>query len=1179
MGVQVRPSSPSKNGCPSSPSFPPPAPKAAPPALAADHSGNVKEIREYSFAGALRRKTQLAYLHEANSNYVALNILDRMTMTTVYDGAGVLVAKSATGYDYYCPLHSASNAIRHDPAFGPSFSLRGLPTSTTRWYNLASNLSITSTVIYDECGNPREVADPKSYTSTIYYWLSAADNAYAFPLYMVNALGHVSQATYSYKSGQVLSQTDANGQLTAMTYETRDRIEWIRKTIGGIVKGGARYIYSDTCNCTTGVTPSVEIRKYLSGNIDENNTNYIKETGQIDMMGRLLTTAVADTTSDIKTDRSYGNWGQANTVTTPYRAQAPYYNVTYGYNGLSFLGSVQLAEGGSITYSYSNKKVTVTNTDGKRRKYTYQEDGKVAEVLEEDDSGNLTVATTYNYDAMGRLITVVQGVQTRSFTYDNLSRLLSETHPESGTATYTYDYNSNLLSKTDARGISTIYTYDELNRVTQKTYSDTTPSVSYYYDYAPPGSPISILNPVGRLTRVSTTTGSVIATNYYSYCSCSSVDQEATVITDGITKTYVTTYMRNYLGGLTSMIYPNAKVVTYTQDSVGRETKVSTTVSGQNVDIVRSASYLGPAGQLSEVLYGIRQDYYYPFWLNSSYTFSPKTGRLTSYQTNGLRQTLNYGTPGNSSIQTGQIFDITDEYYPQNSQHYEYDRRGRLTAFWISPGRGDNYTRKITWTYDQYGNMTSMLDDPKDPYNCPSPGCLTQYNVNPATNRLISWQDRWYGYTASYDNAGNANRNGESFDAEGRLLGKWSESYRYDGHSRRLRKLGSSPTEKIYFIYSVTGQLLVEDNWTADTQKNQIYFQSQLVATHDQADYVRFLFKDYLGSVRSVVQVTPGGPDWTRSWQQVEGYTYLPFAYQMSGWPGQTPTRFTGKELDYRTELTYFGARYYDSGISTSPLRWISPDPITAHIYDPLSLNKYSYVRNDPVNKIDPNGRSAASFMCSAQYSYEQCGGDQLFWGGLEGGFGNNYGAMLASGYVPGMPAAMWRALQQYNALVQDAYENRRESGGDSGSTPISRRLSRDCIKQFSQFQNWLQKNESDGRIASLGAVEISFTAGMADANKYTISEVSGTSDLGRVHWYNWNAIDLDTENIVGADRTNAEIVVHEIAHLGFWKSHNLFVGFFARQNEDIYIVLQTRFTNFLTDTKQAPCDPFMDDR
>lgn len=42
--------------------------------------------------------------------------------------------------------------------------------------------------------------------------------------------------------------------------------------------------------------------------------------------------------------------------------------------------------------------------------------------------------------------------------------------------------------------------------------------------------------------------------------------------------------------------------------------------------------------------------------------------------------------------------------------------------------------------------------------------------------------------------------------------------------------------------------------------------------------------------------------------------------------------------------------------------RWISADPVTVNIYDPQSLNKYTYVRNDPVNLVDQDGQLFAWF-------------------------------------------------------------------------------------------------------------------------------------------------------------------------------------------------------------------------
>lgn len=48
-----------------------------------------------------------------------------------------------------------------------------------------------------------------------------------------------------------------------------------------------------------------------------------------------------------------------------------------------------------------------------------------------------------------------QGVQTRNFAYNSLSRLVSAQNPESGTIQYSYDANGNLTQKTDARGVAT----------------------------------------------------------------------------------------------------------------------------------------------------------------------------------------------------------------------------------------------------------------------------------------------------------------------------------------------------------------------------------------------------------------------------------------------------------------------------------------------------------------------------------------------------------------------------------------------------------------------------------------------------------------------------------------------------------------------------------------------------
>ena len=74
-----------------------------------------------------------------------------------------------------------------------------------------------------------------------------------------------------------------------------------------------------------------------------------------------------------------------------------------------------------------------------------------------------------------------------------------------------------------------------------------------------------------------------------------------------------------------------------------------------------------------------------------------------------------------------------------------------------------------------------------------------------------------------------------------------------------------------------------------------------------------------------------------------------------------SPSLFTGKERDAESGNDYFGARYYSSAMG----RFMSPDwsatPAAvpfADPADPQTLNQYSYVKNNPLNRTDPNGHN-----------------------------------------------------------------------------------------------------------------------------------------------------------------------------------------------------------------------------
>ncbi len=77
--------------------------------------------------------------------------------------------------------------------------------------------------------------------------------------------------------------------------------------------------------------------------------------------------------------------------------------------------------------------------------------------------------------------------------------------------------------------------------------------------------------------------------------------------------------------------------------------------------------------------------------------------------------------------------------------------------------------------------------------------------------------------------------------------------------------------------------------------------------------------------------------------------------YRDSGYaPSDTPTtyHFTGQREDATIQLLFYNARFYDAALG----RFIQADTIVPNPADPQALNRYSYVRNNPLRYIDPSG-------------------------------------------------------------------------------------------------------------------------------------------------------------------------------------------------------------------------------
>jgi RHS repeat-associated protein len=166
----------------------------------------------------------------------------------------------------------------------------------------------------------------------------------------------------------------------------------------------------------------------------------------------------------------------------------------------------------------------------------------------------------------------------------------------------------------------------------------------------------------------------------------------------------------------------------------------------------------------------------------------------------------------------------------------------------------------------------------------------------------------------------------------------------YDDNGQRVVKIHyfvSGSNETVYYI----GNDFVRVVNSSGTYDTVYYYQNdKLVAERKPDNKTVFYHPDNLGST-SITTNSTGG--------LVEETTYTPFGDIYSGGTSERYT-YTGKEED-STGLEYFGARYRNPAI----IPWTQPDTTIPNIYDPQSLNRYAYVKNNPYRYTDPDGNFA----------------------------------------------------------------------------------------------------------------------------------------------------------------------------------------------------------------------------
>ena len=168
----------------------------------------------------------------------------------------------------------------------------------------------------------------------------------------------------------------------------------------------------------------------------------------------------------------------------------------------------------------------------------------------------------------------------------------------------------------------------------------------------------------------------------------------------------------------------------------------------------------------------------------------------------------------------------------------------------------------------------------------------------------------------------------------------------------------------------------------------------RVLAQHD-GDYSApryFYIHDRLGSVRQVID---------SSGDVVKYYTFEPFGETLKEQGTlSNPFMFTGQYFDSEIDEYYMRARQYYPHIS----RFTSRDPVAGQFKEPLTLHKYLYCINDPVNRNDPAGEFAWLIGLS--------GSANVNLHPFLGGVGGTYGRSMFIGI--GEEGIFWGVLEFY---------------------------------------------------------------------------------------------------------------------------------------------------------------------
>lgn len=573
------------------------------------------------------------------------------------------------------------------------------------------------------------------------------------------------------------------------------------------------------------------------------------------------------------------------------------------YDNWSRVIALTSADGSTTTVKYDDVARTATSTDaeGYVQIATYDKWGKGLKTEEKTQRDQaLRTLEKNKYDNIsGNTLEQTDGNgNVTAFTYDVMGQIRKVTSANGEQTQYTYDLASNLIKTIDPAGNMKENRYDQLNRRIQTKDKSGNITKSYY-------------GPNGNLTKYVDRNGNVFSYDY------------------------------DLRGNLLRQINPD-ETISFTVDAVGKRTSMTdrTGTTGYQYDPATE--------QLTRMTY--------PDGLTTEFTYDLNGNRTAMKGPFGNNVYYSYDTM-NRMTSVGTVKDVPDA-------QYTYYQNGLFKSTQFSNGLND---RKTYNGLDLVG-----LEQVRDQ------AALGVYNYSYDNNKNITQrgqqgvQDNF-----TYDKldrivTASANNEQYTYDKQGNRLTMQSDKetnavsseYQYDTRNRLTQV--TQDTKQVGYQYN-GDNLLVERTENGVTTRYYYDDEARIIAEAEIRNGTPELRANYIRGAKLEAMAYADG---SKAYVQTNGHgdiTELRDAngallnkYQYDIWGNleskeekvHNPFLYSGELWDDITQLQYLRARWYDPNTG----RFINEDSYEGELNDPLSLNLYAYVKNNPLKFVDPSG-------------------------------------------------------------------------------------------------------------------------------------------------------------------------------------------------------------------------------